>query len=286
MRFKKYETKEEFIKENFPILLKEEAENEIMIGIVKQHNEEKVNKWLLGRIENKENVEAIFIVDDDKEGLVIYFPKDVEDKVLEFLIDNIINLEIDLKEMLIPIKYATKMKDLYILKTNKVVKELRNTYTYKLDVLNAECLLEEGEKLIKVENTPQKVEQLIKVVKEIHTDIYHQDECSDEEALKIAEKYIEKGTYLLTNNAEDMVFTQIVNVRKQINGTTIGAIITPKEFRGKGYAKKCVYAVCKKLLEESKFVVLHVVTKNEAAIKVYERIGFKRLEEIQRILFL
>lgn len=286
MRFKKYETKDEFVKENFSILLKEEAGNEIMIGIVKQHNDAKVNTWLLGRIENDEKVKAIFIVDDDKKGLVVYFPEVVEDSILEFLIDNILKLDIDLKEMLVPIKYAEKMKEIYISKTNKKVKELRNTYTYKLDSLNEECLLEDDEKLIKVENNYKKIEQLIKIIKEIHTDIYHQEECSEEEALRIAEKYIEKGTYLLTNNAEDKVFTQVVNVRKQINGTTIGAIITPKEFRRKGYAKKCVYAVCKKLLEESKFVVLHVVTKNVAAIKVYERIGFKRLEEVQRILFL
>lgn len=286
MRFKKYETKDEFIKENFPILLKEEAENEIIIGIINEHSEEKVNKWLLGRIENEDKVEAIFIVEDDKEGLVISFPNEVEEEVLEFVIDNIINLEVDLKEMLVPMKYADQMKDIYISKTNKEVKELRNTYTYKLEALNEECSLENDEKLIKVEDNPQKIEQLMKVVKEIHTDIYNEDECTDEEALRISKKYIEKGTYLLTNNNEDKVFTQVVNVRKQVNGTTVGAIITPKEFRGKGYGKKCVYAVCKKLLENNKFVALHVVTKNEAAIKVYERIGFKRLEEVQRILFL
>lgn len=287
MKFKKYDTKAKFIEENFPILLQNEAENEVMISIVKQHHETKVNKWLLGRIEENEKVKIIFIVDDDKEGLVVYFPeKEVNEYEIKFLIDNIISLNVDLKEILAPKEYAKKISDIYIKNTNKQIKEIKNTYTYKLEELNEECSLENDEKLIRLEDD-DKINHLTKIVKEIHTDIYNLEECSEEEALRVAKIYLEKGTYLLTNNSEDEIYTQVVHVRKQINGSTIGAVITPKQFRGKGYAKKCIYAVCKKLLEEgNKFVVLHVATSNEAAIKVYERIGFKKIDEQQRIIFL
>lgn len=152
--------------------------------------------------------------------------------------------------------------------------------------MKEECILAENEKIIKLEDEQNKMEELIKIVKEIHTDIYNLEECSDEEAIKTARIYLEKGMYLLTNQTEDEIYTQVVNVRKQINGATIGAVITPKRFRGKGYAKKCIYGVCQRLLEEgNSFVVLHVVTKNEAAIKVYERIGFKKIDEVQRVMF-
>lgn len=287
MNFKRYETKDKFIEENFPILLENEAENEVMISIVKQHHENKVNKWLLGRIENGEDVKIIFIVDDDKEGLVLYFPQQkVEEEDIRFLIDNIINLNVDLKEILAPVEYAKQISDIYIKATNKQIKEIKNTYTYKLENLNEECNLENNEKLIKLEDEQNKIEHLIKIVKEIHTDIYNLEECSDEEALRIAKIYLKKGIYVLTNESEDKIYTQVVHVRKQVNGSAIGAVITPKEFRGRGYAKKCVYAVCKRLLEEeNKFVVLHVATKNESAIKVYERIGFKKIDEVQRIIF-
>ncbi len=288
MNFKKYETKEKFMEENFPLLLQKEAENEVMISIVKQHHEKKVNKWLLGRIEEDEKVKIIFIVDDDKEGLLLYFPEEnVEQSYINFLIDTIINLNVELKEILAPVEYAKQISDIYINKANKVVREISNTYTYKLEKLNEECVLEENEKIIKLEDEQNKVEELIKIVKEIHTDIYHLEECSDEEALKIARIYLKKGIYLLTNEAENEIYTQVVNVRNQINGATIGAVITPKKFRGKGYAKKCIYGVCKRLLDDGKnFVVLRVATKNEAAKKVYERIGFKKIDEVQRIKFL
>ena len=287
MNFKKYETKEKFMEENFPLLLQNEAENEVMISIVKQHHEAKVSKWLLGRIEDAEKVKIIFIVDDDKEGLVVYFPEgEIEQKYIDFLVDKIIDLNVDLKEILAPVEYANQISNSYIEKTGKSIRKISNTYTYKLEELNEECVLAENEKIIKLEDEQNKMEELIKIVKEIHTDIYNLEECSDEEAIKTAKIYLKKGIYLLTNETEDEIYTQVVNVRKQINGVAIGAVITPKKFRGKGYAKKCIYGVCKRLLEEgNSFVVLHVATKNEAAIKVYERIGFKKIDEVQRIMF-
>lgn len=287
MNFKKYETKEKFMEENFPLLLQNEAENEVMISIVKQHHEAKVSKWLLGRIEDAEKVKIIFIVDDDKEGLVVYFPEgEIEKKYIDFLVDKIIDLNVDLKEILAPVEYANQISNSYIEKTGKSIRKISNTYTYKLEELNEECVLAENEKIIKLEDEQNKMEELIKIVKEIHTDIYNLEECSDEEAIKIAKIYLKKGIYLLTNETEEEIYTQVVNVRKQINGVAIGAVITPKKFRGKGYAKKCIYGVCKRLLEEgNSFVVLHVATKNEAAIKVYERIGFKKIDEVQRIMF-
>lgn len=287
MNFKKYETKEKFMEENFPLLLQNEAENEVMISIVKQHHEAKVSKWLLGRIEDAEKVKIIFIVDDDKEGLVVYFPEgEIEKKYIDFLVDKIIDLNVDLKEILAPVEYANQISNSYIEKTGKSIRKISNTYTYKLEELNEKCVLAENEKIIKLEDEQNKMEELIKIVKEIHTDIYNLEECSDEEAIKIAKIYLKKGIYLLTNETEEEIYTQVVNVRKQINGVAIGAVITPKKFRGKGYAKKCIYGVCKRLLEEgNSFVVLHVATKNEAAIKVYERIGFKKIDEVQRIMF-
>ena len=134
MNFKKYETKEKFMEENFPLLLQNEAENEVMISIVKQHHEAKVSKWLLGRIEDAEKVKIIFIVDDDKEGLVVYFPEvEIEKKYIDFLVDKIIDLNVDFKEILAPVEYANQISNSYIEKTGKSIRKISNTYTYKLE---------------------------------------------------------------------------------------------------------------------------------------------------------
>ena len=84
MKFIKYDTKEEFLTENLEILLKEEAKNEIMIGITLEHRNEKIQKWLLGRIEDNGEIKAIFLVDDDREGLLLY---STENNISEDVID-------------------------------------------------------------------------------------------------------------------------------------------------------------------------------------------------------
>lgn len=287
MILKKYETKEMFLEENLQILLKEEAKNETIIGIILEHEDMKVNNWLLGRIEDGEKVQAIFVVDDDKNGLLVYFPnkKEVTSEIISFLIDNIIDLNINFEEIVIEREYLDIISTLYSNKVNKEEVKIHYTDTLKLEKLKESYDLDLGDKLIKLEEEVSDPSKLISVVKEIYSDIYNREDCTDEEALKIANIYLKKGTYILTDEKEEKIYTQVVNVRKQINGSTIGAVITPKEFRGKGYAKKCLYAVCSELLKKNKFIVLHVNIQNSSAISVYEKIGFEKIDELVTIKF-
>lgn len=287
MILKKYETKEMFLEENLQILLKEEAKNETIIGIILEHEDMKVNNWLLGRIEDREKVQAIFVVDDDKNGLLVYFPnkKEVTSEIISFLIDNIIDLNINFEEIVIEREYLDIISTLYSNKVNKEEVKIHYTDTLKLEKLKESYDLDLGDKLIKLEEEVSDPSKLISVVKEIYSDIYNREDCTDEEALKIANIYLKKGTYILTDEKEEKIYTQVVNVRKQINGSTIGAVITPKEFRGKGYAKKCLYAVCSELLKKNKFIVLHVNIQNSSAISVYEKIGFEKIDELVTIKF-
>ena len=122
MKFIKYETKEEFLADNLNILLKDEAKNEIMIGITLEHDSEKVNKWLLGRIEDEDGVKIIFLVDDDREGLLVYSLEEIiSDEVINCLVDNIIDLKIDLKEVLTSKANTKKIAEIYCEKANKKI---------------------------------------------------------------------------------------------------------------------------------------------------------------------
>jgi len=286
MEFKKYETKEKFLEENLDILVKEEAKNDIIIGIVFEHESEKVNNWLLGRIEEEGEVKAIFIVDDDKYGLAIYCPDgEMTENTAEFLVDNIVSLDIRLAEILAEKQHLQLIADKYINKANAEVFYSYYSYTLKLNEVKTEYPLDKNEKLVKLVDEKDNPEHLIPLVKEIYTDIYEEDECSDEEALKVAKIYLKKGIYLLTNDNENEIYTQAVHVRKHVNGGAIGAVITPKEYRGKGYAKKCVSHVCKEILKDNEFVVLHVDVENESAISVYKKIGFEEIDETGKIIF-
>jgi hypothetical protein len=287
MEFIKYHTKEEFLENNLDILLKEEAKNEIMIGIVLEHEKSKVDTWFFGRIEENSEVELIFLIENDKNGLLLYSPKSsVSEKVLEFLINNIINYKINLKEIYAEINIVERFNEIYIRKTNKIVSNTYVTDTLKLVEIKEEHVLNNSEKLIKLEEDNVDLDKMSQIVKDIHLDIYNGVECTDEDALRIAKIYLKKGLYILTNIEENEVYCHTVTVRKQVNGCAIGAIISPKEYRGKGYGKKCVYGVCKRLLNENnKYIVLHVRDDNGAARNVYERIGFEMIDKCKKIIY-
>lgn len=213
MILKKYETKEKFLEENLQILLKEEAKNETIIGIILEHEDMKVNNWLLGRIEDREKVQAIFVVDDDKNGLLVYFPnkEEVTSEIISFLIDNIIDLNINFEEIVIEREYLDIISTLYSNKVNKEEVKIHYTDTLKLEKLKESYDLDLGDKLIKLEEEVSDPSKLISVVKEIYSDIYNREDCTDEEALKIANIYLKKGTYILTDEKEEKIYTQVVN---------------------------------------------------------------------------
>ena len=287
MKFVKYESKKDFLNENLEILLKEEYKNELMLGIVLEHNDEKVNNWFLGRIENNNEVKMVFLADDDKQGLLFYCPTgDISKEEIEFFVDNIVNLNINLDQVFGDKKFSSIIAESYVEKSKKIIIENSIIYTLALKKLKQEHVLEENEKLIKLNFENSDMGKMSQIVKDIHTDISGVEACSDEEALRIANIYLKKGLYILTDNSEENVFCHAVTVRKQINGCTIGAVISPQEFRGKGYGKKCIYALSKRLLEEGyNYITLHVLSTNEAAKSVYEKVGFEFIEETERFVF-
>ncbi len=287
MKFVKYESKNEFLKDNLDILLKEEAKNELMLGIILQHDDDKVGTWLLGRVEVNNDVKIIFLADDDKKGLLFYCPlENITDDELEFLVDNIAKSDFNLNQVFGNKKYSSKIANMYSKKTNKQIQENSHIYTLALENIKQEHFLDDNEKLIKLNCENANMDKMSQIVKDIHTDISGVAACSDEEALKIANIYLKKGLYILTDNNEENIFCHAVSVRKQINGCTIGAVISPKEFRGKGYGKKCIHAVSKRLLEDgNKYIALHVLATNDAARSVYEKVGFDFIEETERFVF-
>lgn len=287
MKFIKYETKEEFLADNLEILLREEAKNEIMIGITLEHESEKVNKWLLGRIEEEDSIKAIFLVDDDRQGLLIYsLDEIIEDEVVNCLVDNIIKLNINLKEVLSSKMHTQKIANAYSQKANRKIYKNDFMYIFQFDKFREQHILNEGETIEKLEDKEENLKPAEECVREMYADTYRGRYCSDEDATRVAKIFFRKGLYVLKNPEKEIV-SQAVTVRKQINGCAIGGVITLKRHRGHGYAKRCVYALCEKLLQDGyKFVVLHVNPQNDAAISVYRKIGFEQIDETEKVKFL
>jgi ribosomal protein S18 acetylase RimI-like enzyme len=60
----------------------------------------------------------------------------------------------------------------------------------------------------------------------------------------------------------------------------LGNIVTDEAYRRQGFATACTSTLAHDLLSKGQIVSLFVRTENEAAINLYEKIGFKRMREI------
>lgn len=287
MEFITYTTKEEFLEENLEILLKEEAKNEIMIGIVLEHDNDSIKNWTLGRVEYNGEVKAIFLIEDERKGLLIYsLEKAISKEVAEYLVDNIIKCNIKLTEVLTSKDDAMLIGDIYSKKTGREALLYANMYIMIFDKKEEKCLLEENEKIEKLEKETVDYNVLRENIIEMYKDNFRGRDCSEEEVKKVSEAFLRKGIYVLRNKDGEVV-SQAVTVRKQVNCCAIGGVITLSKHRGYGYAKRLVHTLSNRLLESGyKEVVLHVNSKNEPAISVYSKIGFKKIDETAKVKFI
>lgn len=287
MEFIKYKTKEEFLDNNLDILLREEAKNEIMIGILLEHENDSIQNWVIGRIENNGEVKAIFLVEDERKGLLIYSLEEyISEDVADCLVDNLLNLNIDLKEVLTSKENSKLIGKKYAEKSGREMYIEQNMYIMTFEKIDEQNLLAENEKIEKLERETVDYNVLKENIIEMYRDNFRGRECSEEEAEKVSEAFLRKGIYVLRNESGEIV-SQAVTVRKQINCCAIGGVITLERHRGHGYAKRLVHTLSNKLLNDGyKKVVLHVNSQNEPAISIYSKIGFKKIDETIKIKFI
>ncbi len=75
-------------------------------------------------------------------------------------------------------------------------------------------------------------------------------------------------------------------VRPTRNGTCVSGVYTPPELRGKGYAAACVAALSQSLLDAgNEFCMLFADTANPTSNGIYQRIGYRPLQEFTHYKF-
>ncbi len=283
MEIIKYDNREAFLNENLELLLKNEAENELFIGTLQDDTEQE--NCVLAKITDEKETKVLFM-NSEREGLVIYFPeRKVNNKTVEFLIENIISMKLNIRQMLVSDKYGEKVLNEYLKKSNKKLVEKNCIDVYQLDEVKEKYLLDGTEGIVKVDSKETNLNKLIKIIKNMYNDIYMGEKCPDDIAKKIANIYLKRGTYILTDEDEN-IYSYAVKIRKQINSCTIGAVITLSAYLGKGYEKKFLSNLCETLFNEGyKFILLQTNRNNVTAKHIYSGIGFKKVAELNSIYF-
>jgi len=84
----------------------------------------------------------------------------------------------------------------------------------------------------------------------------------------------ELGTYLGIRDGRRLV--AMAGERLQLPGfTEVSAVCTHPEFQGRGFARRLITAVVRRIVERGETPFLHVARENVRAIRVYEELGFR-----------
>jgi ribosomal protein S18 acetylase RimI-like enzyme len=65
------------------------------------------------------------------------------------------------------------------------------------------------------------------------------------------------------------------NTRFDDLGSNIGVIATDERYRNMGYATSIVSALVKEILNKSPTALIHVLSNNNPAVRVYSKVGYK-----------
>jgi predicted GNAT family acetyltransferase len=86
-------------------------------------------------------------------------------------------------------------------------------------------------------------------------------------------EYLKKTYYL--GIKRDGKIVSVGNARFTDFGGEIGIIATDERYRNMGYATSIVSALVQEILKKSSTALIHVVSNNAAAVRVYEKVGYK-----------
>lgn len=279
MEFIKYEKLEEFMDENFELLLQKEWLNCLIIGNCTEGNE-KNEDWFLAKIIENQKTELIMFYRKPWK-LLMYSPTDnTSDELYKFAAEETYKYVSDLIGVNTEKEIANKFAKYYCevsKKQYKLVTPMKILVLEKISpietVLSNEVIFREAREEDK--------NQLTKYIQQFYMEAVN-EEVNREKAQEKFNSYLEKGYYVLEKNGK--IISQAVIGRKLINGKSISAVYTPKEERGNGYAYNLVYEISKKCLEQgADYCVLYTDADNPISNHVYEKIGYEKRVECEDI---
>lgn len=107
-----------------------------------------------------------------------------------------------------------------------------------------------------------------------------------EDILIQVRRRIESGNLFVWEDETGQVVTMAGRSRPTRHGATVNAVYTPPELRGKSYASNCVAALSQFILDSGKnFVTLFTDLSNPTSNAIYQKIGYKRVQDYDEIIF-
>jgi len=270
-----------FAKETLPYLEKNEALNNLMLGIILR---------LQQAASLYPDAAAITVQDDaglvlaalmtPPEKLIVFSPQEVETGPLEYLIQGIMDHKINIPGVIGPAELATRFADLWAQQTGCQVKLDMHMRVYELRAVNHEVI---GEGKLRIAEEKD-LEFIIAAVAQFQRDAGF-DEPDLEACANMAKRLVANRALYLWEHNNAIVSMAAAN-RKTLSGIVVNLVYTPKELRCRGYATSCVAALSQHLLVSGyQFCALFTDLANPTSNSIYQKIGYKPIGDYDSYKF-
>ncbi|WP_202710287.1 GNAT family N-acetyltransferase [Sporosalibacterium faouarense] len=274
MRFEKYDSISEFEKTTEKLLLKNEVENNLPLGIINgiSNNPESFEdkeKAFLGLVrDGKDNINLITIMTPPNNIIVSGVGNQIGESIkeaIEFLITHNIEVPgvIGVKDI------ANEFAKQWAETNNCIIKVHMDQRIYRLDKVNS--IKKSSGKLRKA--TLKDIELIAKWMGDFNIEAVDV-ELSEEELINKAKDHIKNKKLYIWEDEKPV--SMVGKTRPTKNGIVISYVFTPKEHRGKGYATTSVATFSQMLLDEGyKYCSLYTDLSNSISNSIYMNIGYK-----------
>jgi len=280
MELKRFEDINEFLEIAEPVLIENEVENNLILGIVLyiQRDPTLYKERYLAILQEGKQIKAISVCTPPHKILFLGKNKNCENEI-DLLVNDAVKSQLNTMGVLASPHHALQIAKKWQMKTGRTFKPGMSERIYKL---NKVSFPKQPSGLMKLaEMTDLKL--ICKWMEEFREEAVPNDPLND--FTEFATKKIENKDLVIWDDGKRAV-ALASKARNTINGTCINLVYTPKKFRRKGYATALVANLSQRLLNDGwKFIALFTDLSNQTSNRIYQKVGFKPVCDFQEYNF-
>jgi len=281
VQFVQHRRIETFMEETLLHLEKDEAINNLMLGIALrlQQDASLCPDAVCFTIRDEDGL-ALAALMTPPEKLIVYSPREVSAEPLRCLIQGVLDNNVSISGVIGPAKLARLFADLWAHQTGSPVKLEMHMRVYELREVNREVI---GEGRLRTAEEKD-LEFVIEAVAQFQRDAGF-GEPDPETCAAMAKRMIANQALYLWE-LHDEIASMAAAGRKTRSGIAVNLVYTPKELRRRGYATSCVAALSQHLLDSGyKFCTLFADLANPISNSIYQKIGYRPIGDYDSYLF-
>lgn len=280
MQYKTYASAENFLDRALKYLEKDEAENNLIIGIsnkIKNSGSLYKQKPFFATLADGDKIILAAVMTPPRQ--IILYGKDYSSDALKLFCHNLIKENISIPGANGESALVKNFAGIWSALKNCTYKPGMHTRAYSLEKVKYRGTANGRLSL------PDKDDaELIACWIQKFCDDAHIGRMSWEDALETAEFQIKKKLIYLWEDGEKVSMAAVI--RETRHGSVVALVYTPQEYRNKGYGTSCVAALSQRILDSGKkFSALFTDLSNPTSNSIYMKIGYEPLRDFDEYSF-